>query len=47
MMTAKLLLSQVRLLIDKNLIENNVFKPKIELEYLNKTIANAIDIIKK
>ena len=47
MMTAKLLLSQVKLLLDKNLIENNDFEPNIELAFFNKTIASAIDLIKK
>ena len=42
--TAKLLLSQVKLMLDKNMIENDIFLPNLELAPLNKTVLDALNI---
>jgi hypothetical protein len=43
--TTKLLLSQVKLLLDKNMIENNLFTLNLEECQFNKTINGAIVIL--
>ena len=43
--TAKLLLSQVKLTLDKNMIDNNAFTPNLEYYPLNKTIIDVMRIL--
>ena len=43
--TAKLLLSQVKLTLDKNMIDNNSFTPNYEYYPLNKTIIDVARIL--
>ena len=45
--TAKLLLSQVKLLLDKNMLEHDMFQPNFEVSPVNKTVKDAIDILQK
>jgi hypothetical protein len=45
--TAKLLLSQVKLLLDKNMLEHNMFQPNFEVSPVNKTIKDAVEILRK
>jgi CO dehydrogenase/acetyl-CoA synthase delta subunit len=43
--TAKLLLSQVKLTLDKNMLDNNAFVPNFEYYPLNKTIIDVTRIL--
>lgn len=43
--TAKLLLSQVKLTLDKNMLDNNAFTPNFEYYPLNKTIMDVASIL--
>ena len=43
--TAKLLLSQVKLTLDKNMLDNNAFTPNFEYYPLNKTIIDVTRIL--
>ena len=44
--TSKLLLSQVKLILDKNMLDNDLFAPNFEYYPLNKTISDVIDILR-
>lgn len=46
MTTSKLLLSQVKLLLDKNMIENDLFMPNLEIAPFNRTVSDAINILR-
>lgn len=43
--TSKLLFSQVKLLLDKNILKHDLFLPNLELNLFNKTVQDAIDIL--
>lgn len=43
--TSKLLLSQVKLLLDRNMLKHDFFKPNLELTKFNKTVIDTIDIL--
>lgn len=45
--TTKLILSQVKLLLDKNMIEHDLFEPELTLSPLNKTVSSVIEILEK
>lgn len=44
--TSQILLSQVKLLLDKNLLDNNRFMPSLDDHPINQTIENIVDILK-
>jgi signal transduction histidine kinase len=44
--TSKLLLSQVKLSLDKNMLDNGLFAPNFEIHPLNKTITEVVDILR-
>ncbi len=44
--TSKLLLSQVKLSLDKNMLDNGLFAPNFENHPLNKTITEVVDILR-
>jgi hypothetical protein len=43
--TAKLILSQVKHILDKNMLDNNTFTPSFEFHPLNKTIIDVTRIL--
>ncbi len=43
--TSQILLSQVKLLLDKNLLDNNRFRPSLDDHAVNQTIENIVDIL--
>lgn len=45
-MTAKLLLAEVKMLLDKNLMENNRFEPDYADHPLNRVVADIIELLK-
>jgi hypothetical protein len=45
-MTAKLLLAEVKMLLDKNLMENNRFEPEYADHPLNRVVADIIELLK-
>ena len=45
--TSKLLLAQTKLLLDKNMLEFDLFLPNIEISPLNKTISDSVRILEK
>jgi len=44
--TSKLMLSQVKLLLDKNMLEHDLFLPNLEVASFNKSVADAISILR-
>lgn len=47
MTTSKLLLAQTKLLLDKNMLEHDLFTPIFEISPFNKTISDAVSILEK
>lgn len=45
-MTGKLLLAEVKMLLDKNLMENDRFQPNYTDHPLNRVIADIIEMLK-
>jgi signal transduction histidine kinase len=43
--TSKLLLSQIKLLLDKNMLDNDLFVPNYEFHSINISIAEVVDIL--
>ena len=43
--TARLMLAQVELLLDKNKLDKNMFAPKLELARLNTTVQSVVSIL--
>ena len=43
--TSGLILQQVKLILDKNMLDNNSFTPNFEFHYLNKTISEVAQIL--
>ena len=43
--TSQLLLSQVKLLLDRNMLERNIFQPSLAVHPLNFTIKNVVEIL--
>ena len=44
--TSKLLLAQTKLLLDKNMLENDLFQPNFEVSPFNKTVSDIVKILK-
>ena len=47
MSTATLLLSQVKLLLDRNMLEKNIFVPNLESHSINNAINSVVRILEK
>lgn len=45
--TAQLLLSQVKLLLDRNMLDRNIFIPNVEMHPFNATISNVVKILER
>ena len=45
-MTAKLLLAEVKMLLDRNLMENNRFEPDYAEHPLNRVVADIIELLR-
>ena len=45
--TAQLLLSQVKLLLDRNMLEKNIFTPNFEMHPFNATINNVVQMLQR
>jgi hypothetical protein len=46
-MTAQLLLSQVKLLLDRNMLEKGIFAPNLEMHPFNQTIKNVVSLLQR
>lgn len=46
MSTSKILLSQVKLTLDKNMLDNGFFAPNFEVHPLKKTLVDVVDILR-
>ena len=46
-MTAQLLLSQVKLLLDRNMLEKGIFAPTLEMHPFNQTIKNVVSLLQR
>ena len=45
--TSKLLLAETKLLLDKNMLEHDLFIPNLEISPMNKTVSDAVSILEK
>lgn len=45
LLTAQLLLSQVKLLLDRNMLEKGIFTSNLEMLPFNKTISNVVQLL--
>ena len=45
--TSILLLAQTKLLLDKNMLEHDLFVPNFEISPINKTVSDAVSILEK
>jgi signal transduction histidine kinase len=45
--TSQLLLSQVKLLLDRNMLEKNIFVPNLEMHPFNATISNVVQLLQR
>lgn len=45
-MTAKLILSQIKMLLDRNMLQNKMFQPSYESAPINRIVSDAVHIMR-